>query len=637
MPATSLRTWERRSVPSKKVRAPAAAAMIGTMAALMTAIAAAGAPGAAPAAAAASAATAPAGATVPAGAADTVYRHGLVYTVDAQDSVQQALAIRAGRIVYVGSDAGLAAYIGPKTMVFDLRGRMLMPGLVDGHMHPLQGGGTLLKCNLNYELLSVAAMQARIQVCLDRDRAKEPEAWLEVVNWFQEGMVPAGPHTDRRTLDALKTGRPIFVESSFGHTALVNTRALKMAGVTAQTPDPLGGKVGRDATGNPTGILEDAAQDAVAKLIPPPTPADNVKAAAAALDALRRQGITTFLDAAAEPPSLEAFATIQHQGKLTARAHFAVLITPPQGRDPKSAVAMVESLAQRYDQGGLAAAPQLTVRNVKLFPGGVITAPASTGAMLTPYLSLQGAPANSHWAPSPSRGPDVYFPAPILSALLVEAARAGFEPHMHADGDRAVREGLDGIAALRRQYPDRDIRAAIAHDEIVDPADFPRYRQLNVIPVLSFQWEKQAPDTMEGAREYLGPARFKYMEPAGYLSAAGARIAYGSDWPVDPLDEWFALKVGVTRTNAPSAGAKYAGRLSEDQGLSRREVLRAITMNSSYELHQDVETGSLEAGKLAEVSVLARHFLDIPAEQIADIKVLQTVVGGRVEYQSDRF
>jgi predicted amidohydrolase YtcJ len=570
-------------------------------------------------------------------AADMAYRHGLVYTVDAQDSVQQALAIRAGRIVYVGSDAGLAAYIGPKTMVFDLRGRMLMPGLVDGHMHPLQGGGTLLKCNLNYELLNVTTMQARIQACLDHDRAKEPDAWLEVVNWFQEGMVPAGTHTDRQTLDALKTQRPIFVESSFGHTALVNTRALKMAAVTAQTPDPLGGKVGRDAAGNPTGILEDAAQNAVAKLIPPPTPADNVKAAAAALDALRRQGITTFLDAAAEPPSLEAFSTVQRQGKLTARAHFAVLITPPQGRDPKSAVAMVESLAQRYDQGEIAAAPTLTVRNVKLFLDGVITAPASTGAMLKPYLSLQGAPANPHWAPSANRGPDVYFPAPILSALLVEAARAGFEPHMHADGDRAVHEGLDGIAVLRRQLPDRDIRAAIAHDEIVDPADFPRYPLLNVIPVLSFQWEKQAPDTMEGAREYLGPERFKYMEPAGYLAAAGARIAYGSDWPVDPLDEWFALKVGVTRTNAPSAGIKYAGRLSEDAGLSRREVLRAITMNSSYELHQELKTGSLEAGKLADVIVLDRNFLDIPAEQIADIKVLQTVVGGRVEYQSDRF
>jgi predicted amidohydrolase YtcJ len=570
-------------------------------------------------------------------AADTAYRHGYVYTVDAHDSVQQALAIRAGRIVYVGGNLGLAAFMGPKTAVVDLQGRMLMPGLVDGHLHPLQGGGTLLKCNLNYEQLRVAQMQARIQSCLDQTQAREPDTWLEVVNWFQEGMLPAATVTNRATLDVLKTKRPIFVMSSFGHTALVNSRALQLAGVSAQTPDPLGGKVGRDASGNPSGILEDAAQETVAKLIPAPTSADNVKAAAAALDALRKQGVTTFLDAMAQPPALEAFATVQRAGKLTARAHFAVLITPPQGRDPKQAVAMVMSLAKRYDQGEIAPQPTLTVRNVKLFLDGVITAPASTGAMLTPYLSLQGAPANPHWAPSSSRGPEVYFPAPILSTLLIEVAGAAFEPHMHADGDRAVREGLDGIGALRRQFPDRDIRAAIAHDEIADPADFPRFKQLNVIPVLSFQWEKQAPDTMEGAREYLGPARFKYMEPAGFLAAAGARIAYGSDWPVDPLDEWFALKVGVTRTNAPQPDHKYAGRLSEDKGLSRHEVLRAITMNSSYELHQDQSTGSLEVGKLADLVVLDRNFFDIPAEQIADIKVLQTVVGGREVYRSDQF
>jgi predicted amidohydrolase YtcJ len=570
-------------------------------------------------------------------AADMAYRHGRVYTVDAHDSVQQALAIRAGRIVYVGSDAGLAAFVGPKTTVVDLHGRMLMPGLVDGHSHPLQGGATLLKCNLSYEQLRVEQVQSRIQSCLDQAQAGEPDAWLEVVNWFQEGMLPAGAVMNRAMLDVLKTKRPIFVLSSFGHTALVNSRALQIAGIKAQSRDPLGGKIGRDASGNPSGILEDAAQEAVAKLIPQPTPADNVKAALAALDAFRKQGVTTFLDAMAEQPSLEAFAKVQRDGLLTARAHFALLITPPQGRDPQQAVAMAKSLAQRYDQGEIGPVAKMTVRNVKLFLDGVITAPASTGAMLTPYLSLQGAAADAHWAPSQSRGPEVYFPAPILSALLIEAARAGLEPHMHADGDRAVREGLDGIGALRRQFPNRDIRAAIAHDEIVDPADFPRFKQLNVIPVLSFQWEKQAPDTMEGAREYLGPARFKYMEPAAFLAAAGARIAYGSDWPVDPLDEWFALKVGVTRTNAPQPDHKYAGPLSEDKGLSRHEVLRAITMNSSYELHQDDSTGSLDVGKLADLIVLDRDFFEIPAAQIADIKVLQTLVGGHVVYQSDRF
>jgi len=157
-----------------------------------------------------------------------------------------------------------------------------------------------------------------------------------------------------------------------------------------------------------------------------------------------------------------------------------------------------------------------------------------------------------------------------------------------------------------------------------------------VIPVLSFQWEKQASDTVDNARDYMGPARYKYMEPAAFLADAGARIAYGSDWPVDPLDEWFALKVGVTRTNSPASGPKYAGRrLSEDAGLSPAQVLRAITMNSSYELHQDQATGSLEVGKFADLIVLDRNVLKIPAEEIAEVRVLQTVVGGKVVYQAD--
>jgi predicted amidohydrolase YtcJ len=567
--------------------------------------------------------------------ADTVYRNGFIYTVDAKDSVQQALAIRAGRIVYVGNDASVGRFIGEHTTAIDLHGRMLMPGLVDGHMHPLMGGASLLKCNLNYEQLHIEDMQAKIQRCLDQTRTKEPDAWLEVVNWFQEGMLPAGATTTRATLDALRTKRPIFVESSFGHTGLANSRALELAGVTAGNTDPLGGKIGRDAAGNPSGILEDAAQDLVTKRLPTPTPSDDLKSAQAALALMSKQGITTFLDAMAEPPALAAFAQVEREGKLTARAHFALLITPPEGRDPAKAAAKATALARRYDQGMIEPRPRITVRNVKLFLDGVISAPALTGAMLEPYFVPEGTEPHRQWVAGTNRGPEVYFPAPVLRELLVAVAKAGFDPHMHADGDRAVHEGLDGIQALRERLAGQDIRAAIAHDEIVDPRDFPRYRQLDVIPVLSFQWEKPAPDTIDGARDYLGPARFKYMEPAGFLAAAGARIAYGSDWPVDPLDEWFALKVGVTRTNSPSSDRKYAGRLSEDQGLTRAYVLRAITMNSSYELHQELSTGSLEVGKLADLIVLDRNVLKIPAEEIAAVQVLQTVVGGRVVYEAD--
>ena len=263
------------------------------------------------------------------------------------------------------------------------------------------------------------------------------------------------------------------------------------------------------------------------------------------------------------------FAAVQRDGGLTARGHFAVEITAEAGREPVKAIADVKALAAQYDQGPTVAAPTIQVRNIKLFLDGVISAPAFTGAMLAPYLQNSGTAAAPHWAPGTNRGPDVYFTAPLLRELVLRGARAGFEPHMHADGDRAVREGLDAYAALRHEFTPDAIRAAIAHDEAVDPADYPRFARLGVIPVLSFQWEKRAPDSIDSDEDYLGPERFRLGEPAGYLAAAGARIAYGSDWPVDPLNEWFALKVGVTRENDPAAGAEVPGAAGGRPGSYR--------------------------------------------------------------------
>jgi predicted amidohydrolase YtcJ len=559
-------------------------------------------------------------------APDTIYVNGFVYTVDRDESVREAVAVKDGRISYVGTTAGAKALAGSSSRIVDLEGRMLMPGLIDGHMHPLQGGAALIQCNLDYARLTVGRFQARIQACLDKTRSREPDQWLQVVNWFQQDMLPAGTQVSHETLDALKTRRPIAVMSSFGHSVLANTRALQLAHVDARTPDPVGGKVQHDANGNPSGILEDAAFEMVLKLIPPPTPQEDVKAARAALDAIRRQGVTTFLDALAETSDIVAFSAVQKEAGLTARGHFAPPIKPAADLDPAKAVAAIKAIATRFDQGPLRPAPTISVHNAKMFMDGVITAPAFTGAMLEPYLTR-----------GDDRGPAVYFPAPTLRALLLGLAGNGLEPHLHADGDRAVHEALDAIEALREKFPESKIRAAIAHDEIVNPADFPRYARLGAIPVLSFQWEKPASDTIEGARPYLGPERFKYIEPAGYLAQAGARIAFGSDWPVDRLDEWFALKVGVTRENAPSAGPGYSGRLSTDPGLSVPAVLRAITANAAYELHAEHEIGSIEAGKLADLIVLDRNVTKIPARQIADTKVLLTVVGGNPVYAAPPF
>jgi predicted amidohydrolase YtcJ len=565
--------------------------------------------------------------------ADRVYRNGVIFTADAGNGIAEALAIRDGRIVYIGSNQGLVPFVGPATVAVDLRGRFLMPGLVDGHMHPLEAGAQLLKCSLSYESLTIPELQQRIQSCLDHDTSKDPDAWLEVVSWFQESMRPAGVKTSRATLDVLKTARPIIVRSSFGHTVLANTRALALAKITVSTPDPIGGKIWHDANGAPSGLLEDAAYEVFSKLLPKPTPQQDVAAATAALKAMSRQGVTTFLDADAAAQGMAAFAAVRRSGGLTARAHFAPQIAPAEAGDPLGAVARVVAFAKRYDEGATASTPGITVRNAKLFLDGVIAGPAFTGAMIEPYLTNSGTAANPRWLPGPSRGPAVYFPAQPLATILIALGRAGIDPHLHADGDGAVHAGLDGIEALRKALPAADIRPAIAHDEIVEPADFPRYQLLNTIPVLSFQWEKPAGDTM-GLKDYFGPARMKILEPAGLLAAAGARIAFGSDWPVDRLDEWFALKVGVTRTNSPDAPPEYRGQLGDDPGLSRQAVLRAITIDAAYELHQDEAIGSLEVGKFADLIVLDRNPLQIPAEDIANTQVLETVVGGDVVYDA---
>lgn len=566
--------------------------------------------------------------------ADLVYRNGIVYTVDRQDSVQQALAVRGGRIVYVGANAGAAKFAGKRTRVIDLQGRMLMPGLVDAHMHPQSGGSRLLNCSLDYQPLTVRQFQARIKACLDRDRNQDPTRWLVVVNWFQQGMQPEGVATTAATLDALDTARPILARSSFGHSVLLNSRGIALAGIGRETLDPPAGKIVRDATGAATGLLEDAAQDMAMQLLPPLTAAENLAASRAALDAMRRQGITSFLDAWTDPETMTAFAALQRRGELSARAHFAVLVDLDKGATPQSAVAGLLRQRKRFDQGPTRAAPSMQVRHAKLFMDGVIAAPAFTGAMLEPYLVNKGTAEKPDWQPGPSRGPDSYFTKDALRRTLAALAKARIDPHIHADGDRAVRDSLDAIEALRATGEGRDVRAALAHAEIVAPQDYARFAKLDVTPVLSFQWGKPAPDTVGALKNYLGSPRYAKVEPQELLRAAGARIAYGSDWPVDPLDIWFALKVGVTRTAAPDAGKEYAGRLTEQPGMPRAAVLRAATLDAAWTLRQEAHIGSLEVGKLADLIVLDRNVLAIPEEEIARVKVLQTVVGGRVVHEA---
>jgi predicted amidohydrolase YtcJ len=578
------------------------------------------------------------GASIPQ-AADTVLRNGFVYTVDSADSVHQAVAVRAGRIVYVGTDSGAQTYVDARTEVIDLAGRMLMPGLVDGHMHVMSGGVQRLKCSLDYKTWTIAQMQQKIQACLDGEPAKEPDRWLEVTSWDRQGTVSVDADPTRAALDVLRTERPILVHSTDHHSVLTNSRGMALAGITAATPDPAGGKITRDAGGQPTGIFEDAGSTLVSGAIPAPTHEDDVRSAKAALDAIRRQGVTTFMDASSDERTLSAFTAVQRGGQLTARAFFAILLDPEKvGKDPEKAIAAVRALAASHDQGAAVPAPGIGARHVKLMLDGVLQAPAQTAAMLAPYNDNVGTDGAPKWVPGTKRG-DVYFPPDVLDPLVLAAVKAGLDPHVHAIGDRAVRQTLDAYEHLRAQLPGKDVRPAIAHCEMVDPSDFGRFKALGVIPVMSFQWAQEAPYSVDAMKNQLGPERYARLEPEGSLLNAGARIAYGSDWPVDPFAEFLALKIGVTRRGDPthpgSFGPKYAGRLNDDPLLPRGAALRAITMGSAYQLRLEEVVGSIETGKLADMIVLDQNFLQIPEDDLGKIQVLMTLVGGKVVFSAD--
>ena len=323
--------------------------------------------------------------------ADMVMRNGYVYTVDGKNSVQQAIAVTGGKIVYVGSDEGVAAYIGAQTQQIDLAGRMLMPGFIDAHMHPGDGGRAMTLCDLKYQTMTRKVFQETIQACLDADKDKGPDVWLEVGSWDRMGMDGLDGDPDKSTLDALKTQRPIQVRSTDFHTVLTNSRGLAVAGINKHTANPGDGKYMRDSAGNPNGICEDGAADAMAAVVPPATDAEKLTQTRAALDAMRQQGITSFFDALSGPENGKAFTTLQQSGELTARALLAIKLDPAAAAaDPVKTIAEAKALANTYDQGEAKPAPGVSMRHVKLFMDGIINAPADTGAMLTPYLHNSG-------------------------------------------------------------------------------------------------------------------------------------------------------------------------------------------------------------------------------------------------------
>jgi predicted amidohydrolase YtcJ len=370
--------------------------------------------------------------------------------------------------------------------------------------------------------------------------------------------------------------------------------------------------------------------------MPVPTTAESLKSAEAALDALRKDGQTAFMMQIAGKPDIEAWSTLQKQGRLTARAYMAPDVEPDAVSKPELAVQHILDLKREFDTGPMEPRANLWVRNSgEIFQDGVLQWPAQTASMLQPYFVNKGTEQKPNWVPGQTSGPDPYTPLPQLKALLLALANAGIEPEVHAIGDRAVRHTLDAYAYVRQQLKGRDVRLQIAHAELVDPSDVPRFKELNVIPDMGFQWAKPSFDSIDAAQDQLGPTRFNRVEPEGYLNQAGVRIAQGSDWPVDPLSDWFDMKVLITREG--TMGGKYSGPLGTGPGVPVKDAIRAFTINGAYALHSDQYFGSLEQGKLADLIVINQNLLQIPVSRIPDTKVLLTLVGGETVFRDPSF
>lgn len=260
--------------------------------------------------------------------ADVVLRSGKIITMDSNGTIAQAVTVRGGRIASVGSDADAAQRIGSSTKVVDLAGRMLMPGFIDAHLHPLSGGRAHLLCDLAYQPLTRAQLAAKLQACLDASTSGEPDAWLEAVNWDRQSKAALDADPTKELLDALNTQRPIAITSSDFHAVLANSRAFAIAGIDASTPDPAGGSFLRDASGAPSGICVDAASFQLKAAIPPDSEGDLMKQGRAALAARREQGITSFMDAAAGDARARIFKALRDAGELTARVNLAINLDP---------------------------------------------------------------------------------------------------------------------------------------------------------------------------------------------------------------------------------------------------------------------------------------------------------------------
>ncbi|HEY2634132.1 MAG TPA: amidohydrolase [Steroidobacteraceae bacterium] len=542
--------------------------------------------------------------------ADLVLVHGKIHTEDAARSVVQAMAVRGNSIVAVGTDEAIRAYVGQNTRTLDLGGRVVLPGIIDAHTHPAQSAQDLGKCSLDDKALSPADIKSRVAGCL-KERPGERAQWFEVV------MVnPSGLTLSLADLDAMLADRPLLLTGSDGHTVWANSAALNLAHISAATVDPAGGHIERDAAGRPTGTLRDIAAEIA--LAAKPTAGLDYEAAQLdkALDSMRAAGITSVQDAAVDEHTMQIYKRLydSHRLKMRVRGSFHL-------KNLHEPATVLIGRATKFRAKWAVDPDFLRADAVKIFADGVIEYPSQTAALLEPYLDARGHPTNN-------RGPS-YFRQDDLNQIVSAADAAGLTVHIHAIGDRAVRSALDAIADARHRNGALDNRDQIAHLELINPADFPRFKELGVIANFQLLWAERDDYVDKATIAYLGPQRSRDLYPARSLRDAGALIVGGSDWGVSSFDAFAAMEHAITR----SEGRGHTALLPE-QSLTLQDMIDAYTINAASALKQESITGSLEAGKRGDFIVLDRDIFSIDPFELHDTQVRATYLDGREVYSA---
>src|SRR5215475_7729534 len=533
---------------------------------------------------------------------------GTVVTMAASTPRAQALAVSGGKVAFVGDAASARKRLRPGGQLIALEpGQAVVPGLVDAHVHMLDAGVMGKRCTLDEAKTKARALELIAQY----SRAHPELAWVIGSGWALSLFEERGPTAAE--LNAVVADRPAVFYGQDGHSAWLNSRALAAAGITARKPDPERGRIERTATGKPSGTLREAAVNLVEKVVPQPSTKQWLAGLRAAQSYLHSLGITMVQDANVSPRMLKIYHRAASSGQLTMKVVAAQATDPAEKPRTPSQAHELAGRRDRYSVGRLSASA------AKIFMDGVLE--ARTAALLEPY----------DVDTVPDRGILNWEDPEVLNELVSQLDRHGLQIHMHAIGDRAVRAGLDALAAARLANGPSDNRHHIAHLQLVAAADIPRFRALGVIANFQPFWIFKDELIAQNAEKVINQARARRLYLFRSIARTGVRIAAGSDWPVSAPNPFCAIQVGMTRQSPdPPVGPAWI----PGERVSRQVLLAAYTTDGAYVNRREHETGSLEVGKAADFIIVDRNPLTVPVRRISGTTVLRTFVDGEEVYSA---